>query len=180
MARLLLLAALLIPLAAGAQQIFRTVDADGNTVYTDNPPADTASSEKVHQHQINTAPPPPARLEEPPAADATAGEDSAAGSYSVAITSPANETSVPMGPGNFAVNVQVKPALGEQDSLQLYIDGVPSGKPQPGTTWALTNVFRGAHDLTVAILNSDGQPVATSAPSRVFVHRPSVNFKNRN
>ena len=84
-----------------------------------------------------------------------------------------------MGPGNFAVDAKIAPALGSGESLQLYIDGIPWGNPQRETSWALTNIFRGAHDLTVAVIDGDGEQLASSDPIRVFVHRPSVNFRNR-
>ena len=98
---------------------------------------------------------------------------------SVSIVNPAPETSIPMGPGNFSVDAKVAPGLGSDESLQLYIDSIPWGDPQRETSWALTNIFRGAHDLTVAVINGDGEQLANSDPIRVFVHRPSVNFRNR-
>ena len=100
-------------------------------------------------------------------------------SYSVAITSPDNETTIAMGPGNFSVSAAVEPALGEGGLLQLFIDGAPSGEPQAGGSWALTNVFRGAHDLSVAVVDSKGARLAESAAVRVYVLRPSVNSPNR-
>ena len=99
--------------------------------------------------------------------------------YSVTITSPANETTIPMGPGNFSVNAAVAPALGEDMLLQLLVDGTPSGSPQANTSWALTNVFRGAHDVTVAVVDASGKQLTVSGPVRVYVLRPSINFDNK-
>ena len=100
-------------------------------------------------------------------------------SYKVAIAAPANETTIPMGPGNFAVSASVEPALEPGALLQLYIDGSPSGNPQSSGEWALTNIFRGAHDLTVAVVDDKGNQLAESGPVRVYVLRPSTNFKNK-
>ena len=180
MIRPLLLALLLAPLAffaeSPAAQIYRTTDEQGNVVFTDKPPAGVSTTEQVELPQTNTTPPPsvrPAPKRESPQPDKDAP------AFSVAIVSPANETSFPMGPGNFSVNAQVEPSPGTNASLQLYMDGIPWGDPQQGGSWALTNVFRGAHDLTVAIVDANGQQLASSPPIRVYVHRPSINFRNR-
>ena len=175
MNRLLLLALLLIPLASNAQ-IYRTTDDSGNVTFSDAPPPGT-TGEQVELQQTNTAPPPPQR---PSTAQPAPGQkDPAPTAYKVAISAPAKETTVPMGPGNFSVSVSVEPALGQTDQLQLFTDGIPWGEPQQGTSWALTNVFRGAHDLTVAVTDDAGKQLAVSEPVRVYVLRPSINNKNR-
>ena len=178
MTRFLALALLLIAPFLCADSIYRTTDKEGNVVFTDAPSADGGSAEAVGLQRTNTAPPPPDRPDLDPAGpSADSGKQEAA--YTVTITSPPNETSIPMGPGNFSVSVRIHPALKKYESLQLYVDGEPRGEPQASVIWDLTNVFRGAHDITVGVLDHDGETLATSAPVRVYVHRPSVNFKNR-
>lgn len=177
MTRLLMLALLLAPLIASAQSIFRTTDEHGNVIFSDTPPANAKQSERVELRPTNTTPAPPQQPE--PTAPPAAEEDEEAISYTVSIADPANETSFPMGPGNFSVSARVEPELGEADSLQLFIDGIPWGDPQPSASWNLTNIYRGQHDLTVTVIDSNGEALASSAPIRVFVHRPSINFRNR-
>ncbi len=175
---LLIVALLLAPLAGA--QIYKTVDEQGNVSFSDIPPADGRQAEEIRLRETNSTPPPPVLVRPEPAADDSDGEEAEATNYQVAISEPANETSIPMGPGNFSVSARVEPALADGALLQLYIDGSPSGSPQSGTSWGLTNVFRGAHDLTVAVVDGDGNQLAQSDPVRVFVFRPSTNFKNRN
>lgn len=175
MPKLLILIVFLSAITVQAQ-VYKTVDEDGNVVFTDAPPAGNTTSERIDIRQPNTAPPPDMSiLQKEPAAEEPEGEVA-----TVRIVSPLNETSFPMGPGNFDVEAQVSPALADGQALQLAIDGIPWGQPQGSTRWALTNVFRGAHDLTVTIVDDRGETLATSEPIRVFVHRPSVNFRNRN
>ena len=100
-------------------------------------------------------------------------------SYQVSMTAPANETTIPMGPGNFSLSAQVTPTQGRGELLQLYMDGAAWGVPQDNPSWSLTNVFRGAHDLHVAVIDANGKELAKSAAVRVYVLRPSTNFKNR-
>jgi hypothetical protein len=180
MTRPLLLALLLAPLVFFAQspaaQIYRTTDEQGNVVFTDKPPAGASTTERIELPPTNTT---PATVVKPRPETESEEPDTDAPAYSVAIISPANETSFPMGPGNFSVSAKVQPSPGKNEALQLYIDGIPWGDPQQGASWALTNIFRGQHDLTVAIVDAKGKHLASSAPIRVFVHRPSINFRNR-
>lgn len=177
MSRFLLLALLLFPLGSLAQTVYRTTDAQGNVVFTDSPPANATPADRVQIGPTNTARP-PENLSRPVTEDAPEAEPAIV-SYTVAITAPANETSFPMGPGNFSVSVKVSPGLGNSERLQLFLNGEPRGEPQQASTWDLTNVFRGQHDLTVGVIDGSGKTIARSEPVRVFVHRPSVNFKNR-
>jgi len=177
MSRLVLLALLLTSLCVTADSIYRTTDEKGNVVFTDAPPADGSRVEPVSIQRTNTAVPPP----QLPSSDQTGGKKSEpeAPAYTVTITQPANETSFPMGPGNFSVSVSIYPALKKYEGLQLFMNGEPRGDPQASGFWDLTNVFRGQHDITVGVINADGETLAVSEPVRVYVHRPSTNFKNR-
>lgn len=179
MIRILLLTLLLTPLAGLGQSdgssIYRTTDEHGNVVFTDAPPTDAGSSEAVEIKHINTAPPPP-KMEAPATKPAGPAEDSEASGYEVSITSPANETSIPRGPGNFSVTASIHPALEGGESLQLFMDGAPHGAPQNTPSWDLTNVFRGQHDLTVGVIDGKGNTLSVSDPVRVYVFRPSSNF----
>jgi len=176
MRRLLLLAMLLIPLTGLAESIYRSTDAEGNVVFTDTPPPSGTTTDRIELQRTNTAEPPP--VTQPAATETaeTATEDASAASYKLTIISPDNETSFPMGPGNFNVSVQVTPALKKYEGLQLFMDGEPWGVPQRDTLWDLTNVFRGQHDITVGVVDKEGNTLAISPPVRVYVHRPSVNF----
>jgi len=177
MTRLLLLALLLAPLATVAQ-IYRTVDEHGNVIFSDTPP-EGAEAEEVELLPLNTAPPPVDRPDLEPEPEKPAKQPAAV-RYEISIASPANETSIPMGPGNFSVTAAVTPSLRSGHTLQLFVDAEPWGGPQASPSWALTNVFRGAHDLTVAVLNAEGKQLTVSRPVRVYVFRPSVLFPNRN
>jgi Domain of unknown function (DUF4124)/Penicillin-Binding Protein C-terminus Family len=177
MYRLLLLALLLLPLSGLAQAVYRTTDAQGNVVFTDSPPTNATPADRVEIRPTNTVQ--PTQVPPRPAAENTPNAEAYVATYTLSITEPANETTVPMGPGDFSVSVNVSPALRSAENLQLFIDGAPEGKPQRATTWRLTNVNRGQHDLTVGVIDDAGQTLATSPPVRVFVMRPSVNSPAR-
>ncbi len=177
MSRLLLLALLLASFASTADSIYRTTDAEGNVVFTDAPNASARPAQPVQIQRTNTVQPP--QTINPLPDQPGASEESGMPARTVTITSPANETSFPMGPGNFSVSVRVDPALQKYEGVQLFVDGEPTGSPQRDILWDLTNVFRGQHDITVAVVDNSGQILVMSESVRVFVHRPSTNFKNR-
>jgi hypothetical protein len=176
MIRILLFAMLALPLATTAQ-IYRSVDENGNVVFSDTAPE---GAEQVELAPTNTTPPPEPRPDLAPKDQEPEEEDTGKVDYGVAITVPETETTIPMGPGNFSVSGVVRPSLGAAHRLQLYIDGIPWGEAQTVASWALTNIFRGAHDITMAVVDDKGDHLAVSDVVRVYVLRPSINFRNRN
>ena len=163
-----LLMLILLPALAIAQ-VYKHVDEKGNITFTDQPPP---NSEKIEIAPTNSAPP-PAQLYYPKIDTAPAVPST---KYKVKITSPANDTIIPRGPGNFSVSAIVSPSLQPGNLFQLLMDGVPEGPPQRHSSWALTSVFRGTHFLTATIVTEKGKQLAESEPITVYVFRPSVNF----
>lgn len=170
---LILLFCTLLGVPASAQ-VYRVEDEHGNVTFTDKPPPD---AEPVEIRDTNTTAPPDTTIFPAPAPEPAGEADESVG-YQVAITAPANETIIPRGPGNFSVSATVSPALGRDHMLQLMMDGAPREEPQTTTSWALTNVFRGEHSITVSVVDKAGKTLATSEPIKVFVFRPSSNFRN--
>jgi hypothetical protein len=175
--RILLLATLLLLPQLGIAQIYKSTDAQGNITYSDTPPA-SGPSEQVKLRETNSTPA-PEMVESAPIPTDSVAETEDSTNYSVSISSPANETTIPMGPGNISIGASVDPGLSQGSLLQLYVDGSPSGNPQSSSNWALTNVFRGAHDLKVVLVGNKDEQLAESESVRVYVLRPSTNFKNR-
>jgi hypothetical protein len=159
---------LVIPLATVAQ-VYKSVDENGNTTYSDKPPADGSSAEKVQVGAPNLSPP-PRQVDRPaPVVEQKKIE------VSVDITSPPQDTTIAIGfAGNFSVTAAVSPPLGNGNSAQLLIDGTAIGPAQTHTSWALSNIYRGSHILTVVISDSAGKKLAESPPTTVNVMRAGV------
>ncbi len=162
--------------AVVAQQVYKTVDENGNVTFTDQPPDSSAKPITISEPNLSRPPEPSVFPEEA----ATRDGDGGGASYEVTITSPANETIIPRGPGNFSVSATVSPALGGDHQLQLMMDGEAHEEPQRSGSWSLTNVFRGQRDITVAVVDKKGKVLSESEPVTVFVFRPSTNDANRN
>jgi|SaaInl5LU_22_DNA_1037371.scaffolds.fasta_scaffold01149_12 hypothetical protein len=174
---LLLLMLTLAGLAQGQTRIYKVVDKNGNITFTDKPPISSQQeSSSVELNQINISAPPPERVR---SNGSNAGKpETSETNYSLTITSPPDSTTIPMGPGNFSLSASISPTLENGDELQLILNGEPYGKPQKTGNWGLTNIIRGAHDLSVQAVSNSGKVLSQSSPVRVYVLRPSKLYRN--
>ena len=92
----------------------------------------------------------------------------------IEITSPANESTIAMGPGNFTVSARAEPPLTGRETVVLFVDGQPLGAGQTTLSWFVEGAPRGPHDLVVQRIAGSGETVAISQPVRVYVLRPSI------
>lgn len=157
-------------------QIYKVTDDEKGVVFTDRPESlGSSGKSQVEELEIpdtNTvAPvaPRPAAPSKPVVRDRVEAERP-----SVKITSPATETTIAMGPGNFAVSAQASPPLSRGEKLLLTVDGQPVGAAQTSASWFIEGALRGPHDLVVLRTAAGGQTLATSEPVRVYVLRPSI------
>ena len=175
-AQFLLTAGWVAALCAGhltaAETIYKVVDEEGNITYTDTPPNDADAM--VEPHSILGTNTTPAVATAPENAIKTDQADAEA-SYVTRIVSPADESTIPMGPGDFVVEAEVSPGLDNGEKLILLLNGEAVGAPQSFPRWQLTNVFRGAHRLQVVRVSKTGAAQSQSTEHTVYVMRPSVN-----
>jgi len=180
---LLALTLLLANEAAAATKIYRTVDQNGNVVFTDVPPKSEQEGRAVDLSQPNSFTPPenqqqPGLRAGAPAGDADGeAEDedtAAAGAYrSLRIVQPAADEPVRDNAGNVTVIAAVEPDLHRRHELQLLLDGAvrQSGR---SPTFQLENVDRGTHTVEVRIVDENGNTVTASDPSVFHLQRRSV------
>jgi hypothetical protein len=152
--------------------VYKITDPNEGVIFTDKPDSAPGSTvEEIEIRKPNTAsPPPPA----PRAAQPSSREEEKAPEPSVRITSPADETTIAMGPGNFTVTAAVEPPLRNGETLILTVDGQAYGAAQTGRSWAVEGALRGPHDLVVQRVGRGGGTIASSEPVRVYVLRPSI------
>ena len=154
-----------------AQPVYKVTDADGNVTFTDTPPL--SSDGTIEEHSVHA--PNSAKPTATPRGSAEPVEVEEPIRYDTRIVAPADNTTIPMGPGNFAVQVALNPRLASSETLQLLLDGEPVGAPQRIANWQLTNVYRGEHQLQVVRLDESGVQLDASPASTVYVMRPIVN-----
>ncbi|HEX7037611.1 MAG TPA: DUF4124 domain-containing protein [Pseudomonadales bacterium] len=183
--RRLVTASLSLVLAAGAlaaeSRIYRTVDENGNVVFTDVPPADGRAGRTVELGPGNTFTPPPTAASEGRSLESWLGRESdedetegAAIRYrSLRVAGPPHDQALRDNAGNVTVTAEVDPELAPSHVIQLYLDGALQ---QTGhtTRFELTNVDRGTHQVELRIVDASGNTLATSEPSVFHLQRRSV------
>lgn len=149
-------------LPAGAQ-IYQYTDANGNKVFTNQPP-DGVQAQTVELQPTNTV-----GIDTPAKApaDATPVGDEASSAYEIlALSDLPTEEALRANNGTFNVSVSIRPALRSGHQLQLVLDGKPYGTPSSGTRFTLHEIDRGDHSLAVQVLNGE----------RVLQASPPVSF----
>ena len=168
---------IMTPASYGWGQIYKVIDGENGVVFTDKPSvmgnSSNQSVEEVELEETNTSAPIQARPPAEPRSN-SGTESQAAESPTVSILSPANESTIAMGPGNFTVSASASPALSAGEKLVLLVDGVAQGEAQPSGSWFIQGALRGPHDLVVQRTTSRGKMIASSEPVRVYVLRPSI------
>ena len=153
--------------ASGADaRIYRTVDENGNVVFTDVPPKDQA--ETVELGQSNQYTPEAASGRTRANRDALAAEEEEAPqiiSYEwVNIESPGDDEAIRNNAGNLTIVVGSSPTVDRSvgHSIEVLLDGQPQSASEDPLS--LENVDRGTHTLVARIIDQDGEILATSNP----------------
>lgn len=160
----------LLALPAGAE-IYRYTDANGNTVFTNQPP-DGVNSQEVKLPPANTVQSPPADAyptsdSENPSRQATYGQ--------LAITNLPDAEAIRANNGSFTVDIAIDPQLAPGHQLQLLLDGQPYGSPGTSTRFQVLNADRGEHSLAVAVLDARGAVLQQSDALAFTVQRVNLN-----
>ena len=153
-----------------AQPVYKVTDEEGNVTFTDTPRDN--GQVQVETQTVNPTNTAKAVSTAEPISEAS--ERSAPVSYDTRIVTPAENATIPMGPGNFTVEASLSPAIRGDERLSLLLDGEPVGVPQRMPIWQLTNVYRGAHQLQVVRLTGTGRQLDASGQRTVYVMRPMV------
>lgn len=161
---LLLVAAVPVPAA-----VYSYTDAEGNRVFTDRPAGEAAEEVRLKpSNSMPASPMPAARAMEPTAPKA------ATISYQLRILSPAADEAIRDNAGNVSVTVQSEPALHPGHAYQVLLDDQPFGAPGEQTSFALSNVDRGTHQLAVAIVDEQERVLQRSKSQPFHLIRTSL------
>ncbi|EIK54525.1 hypothetical protein YO5_17205 [Stutzerimonas stutzeri TS44] len=156
---------LLILSAPAIAEIYTYTDAQGNTVYTNQPP-DGIKAERVEL-------PPPNTVEiQVPSTPAPLPTDAEAGQAyrSLALAGIPDEAALRANNGTFVVSAVLEPPLQRGHQLRFVLDGMPQATASQATSLQLNNVARGEHRLQVEVL-SNGRVIQRSEPQSFTVQR---------
>ncbi|MDT8310487.1 MAG: DUF4124 domain-containing protein [Methylophaga sp.] len=182
---------LLLILVSGtvSSEVYRWLDENGNTVYSDQP-VENAEQIVLPEASIYSPvimPPLEETADDAEKAEDAAAEDDAlapAPNYQLQIASPQDDETLRVNNGNLTVNIQIRPALSQKrgDMIQLRMDGRPYGQPSAGLSFNLANVDRGTHTLSAVVMNARGEELAQSVTIKFHLQRNSIllNPRTRN
>lgn len=172
----LLLAVILATPALASQVVYKWVDPQGVTHYSDRP---VPGAERV-ELRVGTTTVTPST---PPATTSSAtsrSADTGPAYRNVEIWKPSNDEVFFNVAGKVDVNVRVDPALRPGHTLSLYLDGrLVEGFP-PGTEqFSLSDVYRGTHGVVAVITDQSGKRIAETPPVTFHVRQTSsINPQN--
>lgn len=143
--------------------IYRTTDADGNVVFTDDPAADR-EVEEIRLREGNLI---PGGIPAPRVTEATQPEPPERGYGLLEVTSPSHEQTFHNPYEPIPVTYRSEPDLRRGDRVVLLHDGKAlDGMALPG------DLLRGPHEVVVEIRRR-GEVVKRSDAITIFVHRSS-------
>lgn len=158
------IACLLVSTVAAAD-IYKSVDEDGNVIFSDQP---SAGAERIEKKEIPTMSSDRPKMEFN-SDDGESGKDEKKqglsnafqGYDSIKIASPERGEAIRSNGGSLSVNINIQPALQQQHSIVLYMDGQEARRGR-STAYQFANVDRGLHTLSAAIETNAGKEVARS------------------
>jgi len=159
-------------------QVFRSVDAQGNVVFTDMP-SKTAKPVDIQSPSTVQAMPPAPKAETPVAGPSD--PQVFAGYQAMVITQPENGAGLNNGAGDVDVSVSLVPPLRTDlgHGLTITLDGKPVLQNSARMNVALADVDRGEHVLEAFVLNANAQVVFQSAPVKFSLQRTSLFLPGR-
>lgn len=164
MVRLWVTAVLLLLTGTVFAQLYKSVDENGNIVYSDVPPDDTAEPVELPPLNVIEA----VKVTPPPSAPA---DPALPLTYSIQITQPQNEQTF-RNTREFPVSVSIDPPLQEGHQVAISLDGVVRARGSELSA-VVTDVDRGEHRVTAAVVDASGKPIITAPAVVVFVQQAS-------
>lgn len=155
---------------ASATQVYKWVDENGVTHYSDQPHENAAKVDirEPQTYPAGRGPPQPASQAEP-AQPPAEGE---AGYASCSITEPAPDQ-VYLNTFSLTVTVSSVPALRSGDRIVLMLDG----HPQPGSegpSFTIAQIDRGTHSVEAMIQDAGGATLCRTRSTTFHVRQPTV------
>lgn len=170
---LLLMSSLALSTQAHAQdKIYKSVDENGNVIFSDQPPTPDAKPMLLQESNIIKT------VKAQPAPVGSAGETSNQ-PLEIGILSPQPEETF-WGTGNdLPVLLEVKPDMRPGMQVNLYIDDEKIATVASEQT-TLQQIDRGTHTFRAELVSNNDEIIATTETRTFFMKQYSQNFNNNN
>lgn len=154
-----------------AQDIYKTVDADGNTVFTDQKPSDDAQPIKLKE--LTVVDPVQIGNEQAIRGDGEQSElREPAIDFDLRIVTPADQEFIWNTAYVLTVQVQTNHELPEDARLDYLVDGEVRSSTR-ALSAEIEEVYRGEHQLSVELRASDGRILGSAGPVTFFMRQHS-------
>jgi hypothetical protein len=159
---------------SAAAEIYKTVDANGNVVFTDIAPIDRsgqAPAQEVNVQPINSYEPPPS------VQSSNAQSSAPVPSYysQLDVVSPTEDETIRDNAGNVQIQVAISPPLRSDHRLLLVLDGTPTDVEAVNGVFELSNVDRGTHTAGARAVDRQGNVLIESNPTTFNLMRVSID-----
>tara|TARA_B100000029_G_scaffold320078_1_gene312457 strand:- start:241 stop:741 length:501 start_codon:yes stop_codon:yes gene_type:complete len=149
-----------LPFSLVNAEVYKTIDEDGNIIFTDRP---TVDSEQIKLKELKTT-------ETVRPSDTTSNrksqseKDEDSNYKKISITSPIDGSAVRSNSGNVRISVSIDPALRSGHRVLITLDGVELSK---GTSMSASvdNLDRGTHTTVASIIDSSSKPIISISSS---------------
>lgn len=170
-----LLSACLIALPISAE-VFTYTDAEGNRVFTDQPGTSNAKRVPLTKSNRMSATPtaaPPLKTEKNAAPKAVFHYNM------LRVLIPEPDATIRSSTGELIVSITSEPGLQAGHRYRLLLDGQATAEPGPSPVFALSNIDRGSHQLSIEILDEQGRTVERTANQPFHMQRISLAQKRK-
>ncbi|MBT2341741.1 MULTISPECIES: DUF4124 domain-containing protein [Pseudomonas] len=175
MIRWLLALGLALAALPGVAQVYTYVDAQGNRVFTDQPRPGNAK--KVQLPPGNRMPTPTKGTTLAPAKEAP--PEPLFHYEMLRLLIPEPDATIRSSEGELIASVTSEPGLRKGHRYRLLLDGQPTGAPGSSPVFALSNIDRGTHHLSVEILDEQDRIVERTPNQPFHMQRISLAQKRR-
>lgn len=172
------MALLLLPLSIAAaedgKKIYRTVDEDGNVVFTDRPPSEDA--EPVELDPLTTVPAIETGTRPADEREEGDGEPAHPGYEGLEIVYPTADEAIRHNGGQVPFRLRLRPEgveLDEAHSVEILLDGSVRGSGH-SLTITVAPVDRGPHEVSARVVDAGGNVLAQSQTVNFFLLRHSI------
>lgn len=169
------LIACLIALPVSAE-VFTYIDAQGNRVFTDQPGSRDAKRVPLATSNRMSATPTGAA---PMVAEKKAVTQPLFRYDMLRVLVPEPDATIRSSAGELIVSITSEPGLQRGHRYRLLLDGQPTAEAGPSPVFALSNIDRGSHNLSIEILDEHGRTVERTANQPFHMLRISLAQKRQ-
>ena len=156
--------------------IYTYIDANGERVYTDNPPKNQRT-ETINIAPTNQQPAVP--VVKPPPVYQADPEPLAMQYQILRILTPEPNATIRANDRQLIVTVNSEPALLEGHLYRLIIDGEVFGEPGRSPVFSVKDIDRGSHQLAVEIINQQGAVLERTPAQPFHLRQVTLSDKRR-